>query len=140
MTATLTGHCLCGAVTLTALSHAGSVSACHCSMCRRWTGAAMWVLEAPVESVEVAGPVQRYQSSSFAERAWCVACGTHLWIRDDDGPFELMPGLFDDARELPLSHEIYVDQAFAGVALAGVHKRVTRAEYEASERAVPSRS
>lgn len=100
----------------------------------------MWVLEVPVDTVEVSGPIQHYRSSSFAERAWCGACGTHLWIKDDDGPFELMPGLFDDARDLPLAHEIYVDQAFASVTLAGGHRRVTRADYEASERAVPNRS
>ncbi|MGX0974407.1 hypothetical protein ACSSVY_000103 [Roseovarius sp. MBR-51] len=140
MTGSMTGHCLCGAVTLTALSHAGAVSACHCSMCRRWSGAAMWVLEVPVDSVAVAGPVERYRSSSFAERAWCGACGTHLWIKDDDGPYEIMPGLFDQARALSLSHEIYVDQAFTSVTLAGGHKRVTRAEYEASERAVRDQS
>lgn len=96
----------------------------------------MWVLEVPVDSVEVVGPVQHYRSSSFAERAWCGACGTQLWIKDDDGPYELTPGLFDDARGLPLSHEIYADRAYACVALAGGHKRFTRAEYEAAERYV----
>jgi len=100
----------------------------------------MWVLEVPVDSVEVAGPVERYRSSSFAERAWCGACGTQLWIKNDDGPYEFMPGLFDEARALPLSHELYVDQAFTSVTLAGGHRRVTRAEYEASERAVPDQS
>ncbi|MFB9149351.1 GFA family protein [Roseovarius ramblicola] len=121
---------------VTVRSHAVAVSACHCSMCRRWSGAAMWVLEAPGDAVEVTGPVQRYRSSSFAERAWCAECGTQLWIKDDDGPYEVSPGLFDGARGLPLSHEIYVDQAFASVVLAGEHKRMTRAEYEASERYV----
>lgn len=128
----LKGHCLCGAVTITAQSHAASVSACHCSMCRRWNGAAMWVLEAP--SIDVSGPVKRYRSSSFAERAWCEKCGAHLWIKDDNGDYEVVPGLFDEARDLPLSHEIYVDQAFASMTLAGGHKRETRAEYEAAER------
>ena len=137
MTDSVTGQCLCGAVTLIARSHAGAVSACHCSMCRRWTGAAMWVLEAPADAVEVTGPVSRYRASDFAERAWCGACGMHLWIKDGDGPYEMMPGLFDAARDLPLSHEIYVDRAFASVTLAGGHRRVSRADYEARERAVP---
>tara|TARA_R110000851_G_scaffold140138_2_gene277435 strand:+ start:317 stop:646 length:330 start_codon:yes stop_codon:yes gene_type:complete len=105
-------------------------------MCRRWSGAAMWVLEAPVGAVEVTGPVERYRSSSFAERAWCGACGTQLWIKDDDGPYELMPGVFDDARDVILSHEIYVDQAFVSVTLSGGHRRMTQAEYEAAERHV----
>jgi hypothetical protein len=133
----LTGRCLCGAVAVGVLRHAGAVSACHCSMCRRWSGAAMWVLEAPADAVEIAGPVRRHRASSFAERAWCGDCGTQLWIKDDDGPYEIMPGLFDAARALPLSHEIYVDRAFASVALAGGHRRVTRDDYEASHRAVP---
>ena len=98
----------------------------------------MWVLEAPADAVEVTGPLRCYRVSSFAERAWCGDCGTQLWIKDDDGPHEISPGLFDTARGLPLSHEIYADRAFASVALAGGHRRVTRGEYEASHRAVPT--
>ena len=90
----------------------------------------MWVLEA--ESIEVAGPVKRYRSSSFAERAWCEACGTQLWIKDDDGQHELMPGLFDEAKDFPLSREVFADQAFACVNLAGDHPRRTAADYMAS--------
>ena len=37
-----------------------------------------------------------------------------------------MPGLFEDAQDFPLSHEIYVDQAFTGITLAGSHRRDTR--------------
>ena len=59
----ITGQCLCGAVTITATPQAESVSACHCSMCRRWSGAALWVLD--TSSAEITGPVKRYQSSSF---------------------------------------------------------------------------
>ena len=90
----------------------------------------MWVLE--TSDVEVTGPVKRFRSSSFAERAWCDQCGTQLWIKDDDGNHEVMPGLFDQAQDLPLSHEVFVDQAFACVALAGDHPRLTAAEYQAS--------
>lgn len=94
----------------------------------------MWCFRAPAGGVEVAGPWKSHRSSPFAERAWCGRCGTHLWIRDDDDDFELMPGLFDDARDMPLAREVYSDRAFACVSLAGDHARVTRAEYEASGR------
>lgn len=125
------GHCLCCAVKLIVTRHANATSACHCSMCRRWTGAAMWCLDVPADALMVEGPVATYRSSSFAERAWCRECGTHLWIRDDnDADYELMPGLFDGAAALPLSHEIYTDKAFAAVSLAGDHRRATQAEYE----------
>jgi hypothetical protein len=126
----LVGQCLCGAVEVRVPEHAGEVSACHCGYCRRWTGAAMWCLAAP--SVAFDGPVKRYRSSPFAERAWCDTCGTHLWIRNDDGAYDLMPGLFEGARALPLVREVYADRAFAGVRLAGGHRRVSAAEYEAT--------
>jgi hypothetical protein len=132
----LEGHCLCGAVTLRAGSHGSTVSACHCAMCRRWTGAAMLVFEAAAEDLAVSGPVKTYRSSDFAERAWCALCGTHLWIRDDGKDFELMPGLFDAARDMPLTREVYADRAFACVTLAGDHPRLTATEYEADHRFV----
>ncbi|MDF0601155.1 GFA family protein [Psychromarinibacter sp. C21-152] len=124
------GHCLCGAVQITVTGSPGEVSACHCDMCRRWTGAAQWGFEVPADAVTVRGDVGRYRASSFAERAFCPTCGTHLWLRDDDGPYEFVPGLFDGARDLPLAREVYADRAFACVPLAGEHPRVSREAYE----------
>jgi len=90
----------------------------------------MWCLEVPADALTFTGEVATYASSAFASRAWCQHCGTHLWIRDTGKDFELMPGLFDDAADLPLDREIYADRAFACVTLAGDHPRVSRAEYE----------
>ncbi len=125
----LTGACLCGAVTLRATGFLPEVSACHCAMCRRWTGAALWCLEAA--AVEATGPVRTYRSSAFAERAFCGTCGSHLWIRDDSGPYDLAPGLFEGAAAFPLAREVYADRAMACVPLAGGHPRVSAAAYEA---------
>jgi len=130
------GQCLCGAVELRVGRHAGGVSACHCSMCRRWSGSAALGFSAQAAGLSVSGPVKSYRSSSFAERAWCDRCGSHLWIRDDDAEYDLMPGLFDDARDLPLVREIYFDRAWAFAPLAGDHPRLTRADYEAGHRFV----
>ncbi|MBM9593793.1 GFA family protein [Rhodobacteraceae bacterium MCCB 386] len=109
---------------------AGGAYACHCSMCRRWSGAAMWGFATPADAVSVSGGIARYRSSAFAERAWCPECGTHLWIRDDGADYELTPGLFDDAADMPLDREVYADRAFACVRLAGDHPKVSRADYE----------
>ena len=38
--APVTGHCLCGSVTVTATSSKPHLEACHCEMCRRWCGSA----------------------------------------------------------------------------------------------------
>jgi hypothetical protein len=83
--------------------------------------------------VEVEGPATRFQSSPFAERAFCATCGSHLWMRDTQAggdSYELMPGLFDEARGWAMRSEIYTDRRLASVDLAGDHKRATRAEYE----------
>lgn len=128
------GHCLCGAVTITVAEHGGFTGACHCRMCQQWSGGLFVSFNAPAAAVTVRGKVAHYQSSAFAERVFCPKCGSHLWVRNmggDDAPYDLMPGLFDAARQIPLKSEIYTDRALPGLALAGDHRRATRAEYEA---------
>lgn len=137
---TITGHCLCGAVTIKVKGeHDPRIGACHCRMCQRWTGGLFLCFTADASAVTVAGEVTRYRSSAFAERAFCPRCGSHLWFNDveDSGEprsYELMPGLFDSARAWPLRSEIYVDRAIASVQLVGDHRRKSRAEYEAENR------
>lgn len=85
--------------------------------------------------MEVTGEVALFPSSSFAERAFCPTCGSHLWFRDIDKPdlhYDLMPGLFDQASDWPMRSEIYSDLAPAYVRLEGTHLRKTQAEYEAT--------
>lgn len=134
--AALTGHCLCGAVTVRiAGDHDPRVGACHCRMCQRWSGGLFLSFGTPAASLTAEGPVMRYASSKFAERAFCPTCGSHLWVRDtdrDDAPYDLMPGLFDAAVGFPLRSEIYTDRALTCVRLAGDHRKATRAEYEAN--------
>lgn len=129
------GNCLCGAVSIRVEQFGGFTGACHCRMCQRWSGALYVSMPAAAEGVTVTGEVARYQSSEFSERAFCPRCGSHLWMRDttegDSADYELMPGLFDAARDIPLTSEIYTDRALPGLALAGDHRRATRAEYEA---------
>ena len=125
------GACLCAAVTVEVAGPVEAPSACHCTRCRRWTGAAMWGFEASEGAVSVTGAVSTYRSSDFAERAWCPSCGTHLWFREDGRGYELMPGLFDAAATAPLAREVYADRAYACVRLAGDHERVAEEEYEA---------
>ena len=101
-------------------------------MCQRWTGGVFVCVPADANRVTITGPVARFQSSGFAERAFCTTCGSHLWFRMNEGDlhYALMPGLFDDALNLPLQSEIYTDCAISGLALSGDHRRATRAEYE----------
>lgn len=130
----LDGRCLCGAVTIAIDgAHVGAVSACHCAMCRRWSGMVMSGFEVAPEAVTVTGDVTAYASSGFAERVFCGTCGSHLWFRDtdDEAPYEFAPGIFAGAHDFPLISEIYVDRASAYARLAGDHRTATRADYEA---------
>lgn len=129
----LEGRCLCGAVTVRVGRHRAEVGACHCSRCRRWTGSALFAFEA--EELEHDGPVVTWQHE-IAGRAFCGTCGTLLWLVNKDGTYEPQVGLFDGAADYPLISEIYVDDAFAAVRLAGDHRRATKAEYEAKNRTV----
>ena len=137
ITGTLNGRCLCGDVTIRVDGlHDPRPGACHCRLCQRWSGGLFLCFHAAEEAVTVEGPVTRFASSTFAERAFCSNCGSHLWMRDFEGQegelpgYDLMPGLFDAARDWPLRSEIYTDRAMASVRLEGNHRRATRAEYE----------
>ena len=133
------GACLCGAVTVTVAQAPEGVGACHCRMCQTWAGGLFLSFPARPEDVQVSGPVRLHASSSFAQRAFCERCGTHLWMRDTEegADYDLVPGLFEAARDWPLTSEIYTDCAFASVRLDGDHPRATRAEYEAKNNHVP---
>ena len=135
VTGHLEGRCLCGAVTIRVDGlHDPRPGACHCRLCQRWSGGLFLCFHAAAEAVTVEGPVTRYASSAFAERAFCATCGSHLWMRDLDGAapgYDLMPGLFDAIHDQPLRSEIYTDRAMAAIRLQGDHRRATRAEYEA---------
>lgn len=136
--AALIGQCLCGAVTVTVDgAHVPQPGACHCRMCQRWSGGIFLCFEAQADAVIVEGEVARYASSDFAERAFCPTCGAHLWTRNTDTPdaeYDLMPGLFDAARQWPIRSEIYTD--FAIARLTGEHPTATRAQWEAKNKHV----
>ena len=128
----LTGHCLCGAVQVTVNgAHDPRVGACHCRMCQRWSGGLFLCFDAAAEGVTIEGPVTQFASSDFATRGFCSLCGSHVWFRDTGSDvINLMPGLFDAARDFPLRSEIYIDRAITAARLTGDHRRATRADYE----------
>lgn len=129
--ASMTGHCMCGAVTVTVREPAGWLGVCHCRMCQRWSGGLFICFPAAESTVKVSGPVQNFASSTVADRAFCSSCGTHLWMRDrkDGADYDLIPGLFDATADWPLKSEIYHDHAFKALMLEGEHRRATAAAY-----------
>lgn len=135
MSGELKGHCMCGAVTVTMVPAKPEIHACHCGMCRRWTGSALFAVDAAPGTLMADGPVVAFASSDWAERARCGACGSPLWYRltlPDTDFHAVSAGLFENAADFPLTKEIFVDRKPEGYALAGDHLRMTEAEYLAS--------
>lgn len=133
------GACLCGAVGFEAEPSERHSHACHCTMCRRWSGSAFVGVEVRPDALRLHGEeaVASFRSSEWAERAWCRTCGSHLWYRvTAPGPMagvRHMPlGLFEEPDAFPLTSEIYIDRKPASFAFAGEHERRTEAEVEAA--------
>nr|WP_252865540.1 GFA family protein [Brevundimonas diminuta] len=54
--------------------------ACHCERCRRTSGGVSLSVDCG-DTVEVEGPLATYDSSDWAERQFCSACGSNLFWR-----------------------------------------------------------
>ena len=88
MPQTLTGACLCSAVAYEIRHMEGDVAdICHCAECRRASGAPSlpWVQVPPSRFRLTRGAPKPYASSPRATRWFCGACGTPLYMTDDEG-------------------------------------------------------
>lgn len=128
------GQCMCGAVTLSLTPKQNELHACHCEQCRRWTGAAFVEIDAAPGTLKFDGPVKSFQSSDWAERAWCDTCGSTLWYHltlPGHDHYGVAAGLFENAGGFALAKESYIDRKPAGFAFAGDHLKETKSEVEA---------
>ena len=103
MTDTISGKssCLCGDVTISASKISRKFEVCHCSMCRKWGGSPALAVDCGNE-VEIIGEqnIKVFQSSEWAERAFCLICGTHLFYRiKESGQYIIPVGFFSDIND-----------------------------------------
>ena len=123
------GRCLCGAVTFTATPVHG-MHACHCESCRRWSGGVYLGVDCG-DSVEVANAdsVTTFESSAWADRSFCSACGSTLfWTLKAGGMTAVSVQAFDDPSAFAFENEIFIDAKPANYAFAGDRPRLTGAE------------
>lgn len=124
------GQCLCGAVKVRAVPKRRAVEACHCTMCRKWSGLAYLGVQCGSD-VEFDGEehIARYRSSEWAERGFCGQCGSNLFFHYlPNGSYGLLAGLFPDAALEPLSEEIFIEEKPDYYAFAGDSETLTGAE------------
>ncbi|MCJ1467204.1 hypothetical protein MMC07_005827 [Pseudocyphellaria aurata] len=75
----LRGGCFCGGVQYTSTALPSDIQNCHCSMCRRLSGAPFLAFaDFPLDAVtfDPKGSLQILYLSGVAERGYCSACGT----------------------------------------------------------------
>ena len=82
------GGCLCGATRYRIEAPIAPGAHCHCSLCRRSTGAPVvtWLTVARAAFRFERGSPRIYRSSAAAERGFCGRCGTQLIFRLDAEP------------------------------------------------------
>ena len=81
------GGCFCGAVRYSVIGTPFNATNCHCSICRRTTGAAFvtWFSVRTNEFHILHGQPEQFRSSAHGVRSFCGRCGTQLTFRFSDG-------------------------------------------------------
>ncbi|MGQ3299529.1 GFA family protein [Reyranella sp.] len=101
----LKGGCFCGTVRYEAGGEPWHETMCHCSICRRTTGAPVvaWFTVRTGDFRIVSGQPSRFRSSPTATRTFCGACGTALTFHADDhrDEIDVTTGSLDDPERLP---------------------------------------
>lgn len=107
-----TGRCLCGSVRYTIAGAPTIVLDCHCSMCRRESGAASLVFVGYRRAdVSIGSRLKYYRSSDIAKRGFCPECGSPICYEDNaDGEvIWITAGTHDDPQTLPKREHVYVE-------------------------------
>ena len=122
--------CLCGAVSIRATAVNRKFYACHCDMCRKWSGSmALSVNCGSDVSISGSENVTVFNSSEWAERGFCCRCGTHLFYRVKNTNQYIIPvGFFDDLKDIEFESQLFIDSKPAGYSFANETHNLTRAQ------------
>ena len=86
------GGCFCGAVRYEIPRHAAfNETSCHCSICRRTTGAPFvaWFTVKRTDLRFVQGVLTHFHSTPTAVRGFCPRCGTQVTFENSASPGEV---------------------------------------------------
>ncbi len=127
----MSGSCLCTACTFTASPVEMEAGACHCGICRKWSGGINMAVHCKDVVWNDDAPLLRYASSDWAERLSCRTCGSNLSYHSLDAPQSehvISLGAFHEPEKFPVTSEIFIDEKPETFALAGIQKSMTGAE------------
>jgi hypothetical protein len=97
-----TGSCLCGAVRFEVAGDLAPIQLCHCSQCRRASGAAF--------AVSGEASLKSFESSPGKARLFCADCGSPIISRSagDPGMVRVRAGTLDEPVDAPLAFHFHV--------------------------------
>ncbi len=106
------GGCECGAVRFEIEALRDTVTACHCSQCRRTSGHYWASTHGDWDQLKFLNQdgLTWYKSSDFAKRGFCKTCGSSLFYKmeKDDNGIAIAAGCLDDPHDLTLNKHIFV--------------------------------
>lgn len=110
---TLHASCLCGAVALTLPDQFDYMGNCHCSECRKFSGAdytSVGGLDGDkVTIAKGSEAIGRYQKSDETSLAFCRHCGSSLFSQKrSTGKINLRLGILDEAPSQKPAFHIFV--------------------------------
>lgn len=118
----LKGGCFCDDVRYEAEGEPVHLTNCHCTICRRASGAPFvaWFTVPRSRFRFVRGEPNHFRSSSGATRGFCGRCGSQLTFARDDAPHEIdvTTCTLDDPEALPPEDHTFMRSKLAWVALA----------------------
>jgi hypothetical protein len=118
----LKGGCFCGAIRYETAGVPFHQTSCHCSICRRTTGAPFvaWFSVSRSKFRLVQGTPTRFRSTAKGTRSFCPHCGTQLTFEHDDASDELdiTTCSLDDPEQLPPTDHTRTSSQLAWVRLA----------------------
>lgn len=109
----MNGSCLCGKVKFEIDGLLPNIANCHCSMCRKFHGAAFGTYGTAHSLIWISGQelIKIYKSSDKAERGFCSHCGSSLYYKlaSPDSAYEIALGVLDQEPNYPVNADIYCD-------------------------------
>jgi len=114
------GGCLCGAIRYKACALPFQQNHCHCTLCRRASGAPFvsWLTWREHE-LSFTGSPASYQSSEKARRGFCEQCGSQLTFQLlDSDAVDITAGSLDHPDLFEPSEHIWVSSKLPWIHLA----------------------
>jgi hypothetical protein len=133
------GGCLCGAVRYRATARPLRGVICHCSICRRHSGAPVLAfVHFPLTAFAwLRGEPNWYRSSRHAQRGFCAACGSTVAMREEvlSDRVQICVGSLDEPHKVRIDDHVWTSESLAWFEIKDGLPR-----YPRSSSAVPSKA